>query len=759
MVTVSVTVPPTQNVTVALSADNTDVQINPGAAQVTLSRSNPFINVSVRYANPRFSNTENVMVSATSSSSEPDYDNLQASREITFMQYDWISWKISTRTGPATPIFYSSRITIAMNLRENQNVAADRRTFGISTQEDHVLTAVVTFSVSITGGPGERVTIRNNPAVISYLNFVDSNEVSMEVSLIATGGPAATVSLEFEMTTSDGLLALWQELADDPTFGAYGEIRISPGLLRLDMPSAVQVTAAGQWIEATVWLDSAPSGGDNVNVVFGSDDSNVMFDPTEVDLSDTTPVVVSLQYTEEITDPAGVSLDLTFETTSADGDYNDLSITRALVLSTGAQGNEVHLGKVLAAADLGSAQFALDMVGSQVGNAPSAGLNLSMPPAVVVPDDTWTPAETGWRSDFSSLAASGSGFALPFGRDSDVFMWASLGYYDFSGNSLHEGDVAEYDGDALGVIYGVGWRQPNETFYGLALSHTDSDTDFDNANDLASVNNKMTTLHPYFGMELGNSTRAWIVGGIGRGEVSATLENGSTIETDKSSGSIGAVVERSWEANDIDFTARLEGIGGQSELKASQAFTDAAIVEDDGSPIKSDVLRVRFEIEAGKDFNMEQGGVVSPFVLVGGRHDGGDLDGGNALELGGGVRMHLTDSYSIDIKGRVQVNDTDHNEHSLVGRFNYDSRGDRRGLVVSFSQELDSDGLVNKGRVGYGWGARLMGNNGVFGPSLVYGSDGALARFGFDSDAMWMGLEGSDEEVEITFDFIFLGPR
>ena len=262
----------------------------------------------------------------------------------------------------------------------------------------------------------------------------------------------------------------------------------------------------------------------------------------------------------------------------------------------------------------------------------------------------------------------------------------------------------------------------------------------------------LLSVHPYVGLELGDDFRMWAAGTIGGGDIRIGTDDPSeSAETEAKTTAIGVGVEREWGRRGVTFVGRLEALAGSSELSASQSVEDLGVVNEDGSPVKNDITRFRAEVEAGRDFRLESGETVRGFLLASGRKDGGDLDGSGAFEVGGGLSTSLASGYEIDLRMRLQVNDTDHREHSVSGRVVYDLHGVDRGLLASLSHDGEA-----AAEVGYGWGTTLFGHRGTLGPSLRYatGSEALVSELGFVSDGLRLKLAQEDDGLGVRLELV-----
>ena len=124
--------------------------------------------------------------------------------------------------------------------------------------------------------------------------------------------------------------------------------------------------------------------------------------------------------------------------------------------------------------------------------------------------------------------------------------------------------------------------------------------------------------------------------------------------------------------------------------------------------------RLRLALEGSREVKLD-GGVLTPSLEIGLRHDGGDAETGSGLELGGGLRWAGLKGFSVEVRARGLLA---HEEHD------YEEWG------VSASIGL-SPGEGDRGlsmRVGSAWGAASGGVERLW-------SQRALSGSSFDPDA------------------------
>ncbi len=173
------------------------------------------------------------------------------------------------------------------------------------------------------------------------------------------------------------------------------------------------------------------------------------------------------------------------------------------------------------------------------------------------------------------------------------------------------------------------------------------------------------------------------------------------------------------ETGGFDLALRADGFYVETESEA---------VSNEGSTTGV-ASRVRLALEGSRAFEMG-GGVLTPGLEVGLRHDGGDAETGTGVELGGRVSWSDPDS-GLSMEARVRTliahEDSDYREWGLSGSVRYAPGEGGRGLSV---------------RVGSAWGAAAGGAERIWAQSFGGFSPGAFdpeasldaeAGYGFDT--------------------------
>ena len=255
------------------------------------------------------------------------------------------------------------------------------------------------------------------------------------------------------------------------------------------------------------------------------------------------------------------------------------------------------------------------------------------------------------------LGGSSFEMSLIANRGTKWSVWGAGDLHAFEGKP----EAGSYDGSLtsayLGVdVEGAGW------IAGAAFSRSSAEADYNFTSDLGAgggtVETTLNVVHPYVQWSLGQRGRIWAMAGIGVGEASFRRDANRSAQRPPPS----------------DLTLRMGMAGLRSELLQFDKFElalrgDAGIVSlatDDG-PTALDGLavsaqRVRVGVEAGYALESTGGGILKPFLDLGGRFDGGDGQTGFGVEVAAGVRyrsatvgfeakartlaMHSADDYS-----------------------------------------------------------------------------------------------------------------
>jgi len=227
---------------------------------------------------------------------------------------------------------------------------------------------------------------------------------------------------------------------------------------------------------------------------------------------------------------------------------------------------------------------------------------------------------------------------------------------------------------ALGTDYELG-----SLVTGLAVTYSTGSGRFElgrpGDDDFGDVSTTLTSAFPYARLALGDRLFTWGVLGYGTGQLG--IEGGGEVDPDS------------------DITMQMAGLGAKGELVHSEApndfelalRADAFIARMNSAEIEgrrelnTDASRVRLMLEGSTGFALGSA-TLQPQARIGMRQDGGEVDSGFGMEVGGGMTF-------LDRGGTLTIR-----VHGRTLGLHEESEYDERGLGGSIT--------INPGRGGPG---------------------------------------------------------
>ena len=416
-----------------------------------------------------------------------------------------------------------------------------------------------------------------------------------------------------------------------------------------------------------------------------------------------------------------------------------LSITRAE--ATGTITNSDHMPKAwLARFGRTVAEQVLDAVGARVeGNSNSPGpAQLTLGGHQVVLDASWSRAEdtllgeagvlgqdlrdvkdllraeadASPESEISTagfLMASSFHMASAGGEGEDESgrwsLWARGSRSSFSGRE----DALTLEGDVLTGVMGADYER-GRVLAGVALAYSTGEGSYTEADARGEVESTLLSAYPYLRYTLSERLSVWGVLGLGEGGLTLDMKanenaNDEHIETDVSlaMAAFGARGKLASVAGyDLAVKTDVLFVRTESEAATGLAAADAR------------TRRLRLALEGSREVKLD-GGVLTPSLEIGLRHDGGDAETGSGLELGGGLRWAGLKGFSVEVRARglLAHEERDYEEWGVSASLGLSPGEGGRGLSM---------------RVGSVWGADSGGVERLW-------SQRALAGSSFDPDA------------------------
>ena len=331
---------------------------------------------------------------------------------------------------------------------------------------------------------------------------------------------------------------------------------------------------------------------------------------------------------------------------------------------------------------------------------------------------------------------TGSAFALTAetaGKDL-VSLWGRGAVTRFDGR---EGKLT-LDGEVVTGMLGADWSRGRWTA-GLIVSHSSGEGGYSNGSgtDTGSgsgtggkVEATLTGLFPWARHALSERLEAWGAAGYGAGEFTVTLKHPGT---DEDGVAFRADLDLRMAAAGLRGTI-LDGGGdgltltGKTDAMAVQTASGRGRSADGHNlePARATVTRLRLGLEASRPVGLGGGATLTPSLMVGVRHDGGDAETGFGLELGGGLALSDPQrGLQAELRGR--------------GLLAHQSKGFRD---LGFSGSLAWEAKPSSDR-----GAKLRLTQ-TIGGSFSGGADAFLSRGTLEALAANDNGEGGNDELK-----------
>ncbi len=234
------------------------------------------------------------------------------------------------------------------------------------------------------------------------------------------------------------------------------------------------------------------------------------------------------------------------------------------------------------------------------------------------------------------------GSAFHLARENDgtgpgLAAWGRVTTGGFDGEAPADSGTVRIDGDVTTGVLGADaeWER---LLAGVAVSMSEGEGSFEQPGvDTGTIESTMTTVSPYARVGVTDRVSVWGLAGWGTGDmtiVQAANDRGHPERTTRAGlamrlaalGGRGALIEAD-ESGGIDLALRADAFWMETESEP---------VSNEGSTAAK-ATRVRLALEGSRSLVMGGGGVFTPGIELGLRHDGGDAETGTGVELGGRV--------------------------------------------------------------------------------------------------------------------------
>ena len=284
-------------------------------------------------------------------------------------------------------------------------------------------------------------------------------------------------------------------------------------------------------------------------------------------------------------------------------------------------------------------------------------------------------------------------------------LWARGSRSSFSGRE----DALTLEGDVSTGVMGADYER-GRVLAGVALAYSAGEGSYTEADARGEVESTLLSAYPYLRYTLSERLSVWGVLGLGEGGLTLDMKanenaNDEHIETDISlaMAAFGARGKLASVAG-YDLAVKTDVLFVRTE---SEAVTGLAAAD-------ARTRRLRLALEGSREVKFD-GGVLTPSLEIGLRHDGGDAETGSGLELGGGLRWAGLKGFTVEVRARglLAHEERDYEEWGVSASLGLSPGEGGRGLSM---------------RVGSVWGAASGGVERLW-------SQRALAGGSFDPDA------------------------
>ena len=229
---------------------------------------------------------------------------------------------------------------------------------------------------------------------------------------------------------------------------------------------------------------------------------------------------------------------------------------------------------------------------------------------------------------------SGSSFAMTSGTSGEGFgaVWGRGAVSSFSGRE--DGGVS-LEGDVESLLLGMDY-QGGDTAFGVMLAHSLGEGTFTSAVDGGDLESDLTGIYPWGRHALSDRLSVWGAGGYGSGTLKLTPEGQGATETDMdlvmlAGGLRGELLSGGAGGRSLAATADWLGVRTSSDRARTPAGGILAGAD-------ATVTRFRVGLEGSMALGLgEGGGLLTPMVELGLRHDDGDAETGFGADMGLGV--------------------------------------------------------------------------------------------------------------------------
>ena len=253
-----------------------------------------------------------------------------------------------------------------------------------------------------------------------------------------------------------------------------------------------------------------------------------------------------------------------------------------------------------------------------------------------------------------------------------------------SGRFDAETDGLAMDGEVTTALVGAD-LSAGRWLAGAAFSHGEGEGSLAPATerDGGKAESRLTSVHPYARVKLGERMSVWGLAGYGTGQLALSTGQDTPIETNlrMRMGAVGArgILVPAPEGEGFELALKTDALWMRVRSNAAGELAG----------VKADARRLRLLLDASHHFETGDGATLTPRFEVGLRRDGGDAETGAGMEVGAGLR-YARSGFTVEgsVRALLAHEASDYEEWGASGSVRVDPGVNGRGISLRVTPTL-----------------------------------------------------------------------
>ena len=253
-----------------------------------------------------------------------------------------------------------------------------------------------------------------------------------------------------------------------------------------------------------------------------------------------------------------------------------------------------------------------------------------------------------------------------------------------SGRFDAETDGLAMDGEVTTALVGAD-LSAGRWLAGAAFSHGEGEGSLAPATerDGGKAESRLTSVHPYARVKLGERMSVWGLAGYGTGQLALSTAQDTPIETNlrMRMGAVGArgILVPAPEGEGFELALKTDALWMRVRSNAAGELAG----------VKADARRLRLLLDASHHFETGDGATLTPRFEVGLRRDGGDAETGAGMEVGAGLR-YARSGFTVEgsVRALLAHEASEYEEWGASGSVRVDPGVNGRGISLRVTPTL-----------------------------------------------------------------------